>query len=79
MSCNERNHRALEQALDKMREERDEQTKRAKGLHGNVVGLEAKIRELETALDRANERNAEVLARAERAETKIVEIEAVLE
>lgn len=35
MACDERGHRALEQALTKMREERNEQTDRARHLHGN--------------------------------------------
>jgi predicted nucleic acid-binding Zn-ribbon protein len=78
MACDERGHRALEQALAKMREERNEQTDRARRLHGNVVGLEAKVRDLEVALHDALERGAEAQVRAEKAEATIVEMQVVL-
>ena len=68
MACDERGHRALEQALTKMREERNEQTDRARSLHGNVVGLEAKIRSLEVTLHDAK-------SRAEQAELRLAELE----
>ena len=71
MACDDRGHHVLEQALTKMREERNEQTDRARHLHGNVVGLEAKVRDLEVALRDALERGAAVQCRAETAEALI--------
>lgn len=46
MTCDDRWHRSLEQALAKMREERNELRKQNKSLRGNVTGLEAKLRRL---------------------------------
>lgn len=76
MACDERGHRALEQALTKMREERNEHTDRARHLHGNVVGLEAKVRDLEVALRDALERGAAAQCRAETAEALIAKVQA---
>ena len=79
MSCDERNHRALEQALERMREERNDQTDRARSLHGNVVGLEAKVRDLEVALRDALERGAAAQCRVEKTEAIIAEAWTVLD
>jgi predicted nucleic acid-binding Zn-ribbon protein len=43
MNCNERGHRALEQALETMRQERNSLTSKVKSLHGNVIGLESNL------------------------------------
>ena len=78
MACDKRNHCALEQALVKMREERNELRRQNTSLHGNVVGLEAKVRRLEVvakdleyALDIANEKVAEAQVLVENIEVKI--------
>jgi len=78
MACDERGHRALEDALTKMREERNEQTDRALRLHGNVVGLEARIRDLETALHDLRSLLACAQVQAEIADRTIAKIRAVL-
>jgi chromosome segregation ATPase len=74
MACDERNHRALEAALTKMREERNSQTKMVRSLHGNVVGLEAKVRNLETDLRKSRQTEYEALSHVEQLKFRIAEI-----
>jgi hypothetical protein len=50
MACDERGHRALEQAIGNMREQRDQQTRKATSLQDNLVGLEAKVQRLQDEL-----------------------------
>jgi truncated hemoglobin YjbI len=85
MACDERNHRVLEQALTKMREERNELRRQNMSLHDDVVGLEAKLRrleiwarDLENALNIVNEKGAEAQVLVEDIEVKIQEVAAAL-
>ena len=65
MACNKRNHCGLEQALEKMRRERNVARTEAANLFSSVVRLKMTAQNLETALHEALEKGAEAQVQAE--------------